>query len=136
MSDLSVNGNKLLRGVTAVKVQSWLIFLSSYKLPYTFLLYLFLEPVETLQRWLFLLPPWHWHGWEFLYPSSPQLPAHAPLNLLSNSPRCSFCLERNRNFSGWKLNKSPRTEVSMGQQKQASKITVSKAWWALKKKKN
>lgn len=43
-------------------------FLSSYELLYSFLLYLFLEPVETLQRWLFLLPPWHWHGWEFLYP--------------------------------------------------------------------
>lgn len=60
--------------------------------------------------------------------SSPQLPAHAPLNSLSNSPRCSFCLERNLDFSGWKLNKSPRTEESVGQQKQASKITVSKAW--------
>lgn len=66
-SDHSVNGNKLLRVVTAVKVQSCLIFLSSYELSYSFLLYLFLEPVKTLQRWLFLLPPWHWHSWEFLY---------------------------------------------------------------------
>lgn len=110
--DRSVNGNKLFGVVTAVKAQSCLIFLFSYELSYGFLLYLFLKPAKTLQRWLFLLPPWHWHSYEFLYLLT-SCQHNTPFNLLSNSPRCSLRFERKLDFSGRRWNKSARAEVSV-----------------------